>query len=460
MNIIPGSRKRHYLARVGIFLITAAFIAAMVGCDVDVTRYDLTISSTVGGSVTIPGEGVFTYYEGRVVDLVTEAEEGYRFVEWTGDVDNIADVYATATNITMNGDYSITANFVRHYDLTTFSTAGGSVTRPGEGVFTYDEGTVVDLIAWAEDGYQFAEWTGDVDTVANVNAATTNITMEGNYSITANFEWFDIIQIDAGYYFTVGLKSDGTVAAVGNNENGACDVGGWTGINQTAAGSGHTVGLKSDGTVVAVGHDWYGQCDVGNWMDIIQVTAGWGYTVGLKADGTVVAVGQGSAGQCDVGNWTGITQVDGGGSHTVGLKSDGTVVAVGHDSYGQCDVGSWSNIIQVAAGSTHTLGLKADGTVIAVGDNNCHQCEIDDWTDITQVDGYVHTVGLKSDGTAVALGVGYCSDGSPNDDYGQCDLGDWTDITQVAAGRWHTVGLKSDGTVLAVGDNILGQCDV
>ena len=39
------------------------------------------------------------------------AEEGYRFVKWTGDVDTIADVYTAATNITMNGDYSIMANF-------------------------------------------------------------------------------------------------------------------------------------------------------------------------------------------------------------------------------------------------------------------------------------------------------------------------------------------------------------
>jgi hypothetical protein len=46
-----------------------------------------------------------------VVHLVAEAEEGYRFDEWTGNVGTIADVYAATTTITMNGDYSITANF-------------------------------------------------------------------------------------------------------------------------------------------------------------------------------------------------------------------------------------------------------------------------------------------------------------------------------------------------------------
>jgi hypothetical protein len=51
------------------------------------------------------------------------------------------------------------------------------------------------------------------------------------------------------------------------------------------------VGLKSDGTVVAVGDNSSGQCDIEGWMDITQVAAGTQHTVGLKADGTVVAAG-------------------------------------------------------------------------------------------------------------------------------------------------------------------------
>jgi alpha-tubulin suppressor-like RCC1 family protein len=56
------------------------------------------------------------------------------------------------------------------------------------------------------------------------------------------------------------------MVAVGLNEDGQRDVGGWMGIAQVAAGGVHTVGLKADGTVVAVGQNTYGQCDVGNWM--------------------------------------------------------------------------------------------------------------------------------------------------------------------------------------------------
>ena len=76
--------------------------------------------------------------------------------------------------------------------------------------------------------------------------------------------------IRAGSWYTVGLKSDGTVVAVGSNSLGQCDVEGWTDIVAVSAGARHTVGLKSDGTVVAtkyIGDSKYyhGQCDVKGW---------------------------------------------------------------------------------------------------------------------------------------------------------------------------------------------------
>jgi uncharacterized repeat protein (TIGR02543 family) len=43
------------------------------------------------------------------------------------------------------------------------------------------------VIAKPEQGYRFVNWTGDVDTIANVHTATTIITMHGDYTITANF---------------------------------------------------------------------------------------------------------------------------------------------------------------------------------------------------------------------------------------------------------------------------------
>lgn len=98
-----------YVARVTILLITVALVAGMVGCAP--VQYQLTISSTEGGSVITPGEGTFTYNEGKVVRLVARSALGHAFDEWTGDVATINTVNSFVTTITMNGDYSITANF-------------------------------------------------------------------------------------------------------------------------------------------------------------------------------------------------------------------------------------------------------------------------------------------------------------------------------------------------------------
>ena len=274
--------------------------------------------------------------------------------------------------------------------------------------------------------------------------------------------------LSAGLRHTVGLKSDGTVAATkytGDQKDyyGQCDVSGWRDIVAVSAGDFHTVGLKSDGTVVATKYtgdqkDYHGQCDVSGWRDIVAVSAGGYHTVGLKADGTVVAVGSNYFGQCGVSGWMDIVAVSAGGRHTVGLKSDGTVVAVGDNTTpSACNVSGWRDVVAVSAGSSHTVGLKADGTVVAEGYNGDGQCDVSGWTDIVAVSaGSSHTVGLKADGTVVA--TKYTGDQKYYN--GQCNVSGWRDIVAVSAGGYHTVGLKADGTVVAVGCNVYGECDV
>jgi hypothetical protein len=155
--------------------------------------YSLTVASTSGGTVTSPGEGTFMYQGGNIVDLIAQPDEGYEFVKWTGDLDTIADVNAARTTIAMNGAYSITANFESLHPepvalLLVASTEGGLVTSPGEGTFPCALGSMVILMAEASSGYRFASWSGDVDTIADVDAATTTITMDSSYSVRADFQ--------------------------------------------------------------------------------------------------------------------------------------------------------------------------------------------------------------------------------------------------------------------------------
>jgi hypothetical protein len=198
MKVIPGSRKHPYVVRVSIFLITAALVWAVMGCtDPCPPEYELTISSTTGGSVVIPAKRISIHTEGTLVFLVADPDDGYRFVSWTGDVRTIGNVNSAQTHIKIRGEYSITAEFeeIPEYHLTVSTSVGGAVVKPGLGMFTHNGGRVVKLEVHEDVGHGFVNWTGDVSGIADVNAAATTITMNGNYSIRANFEEEDAVNI-------------------------------------------------------------------------------------------------------------------------------------------------------------------------------------------------------------------------------------------------------------------------
>lgn len=74
------------------------------------------------------------------------------------------------------------------YHLTVFSTEGGKISAPGEGTFTFSAGTEVELTATPFGENQFSHWSGHVSTVADINSASTTITMNDSYSVSAEFK--------------------------------------------------------------------------------------------------------------------------------------------------------------------------------------------------------------------------------------------------------------------------------
>jgi hypothetical protein len=512
MNTMPNPMRNHHAKKIGFSLLIVALIVGMTGCaygSAGPVRYDLTIASAEGGAVDTPGEGTFTCDAGRVVDLVATPTIGYRFVNWTGDVDTIDNPYAASTAITVNDDYSITANFEQtegpYYTLTIAITGLGS-TSPTEGQHTYSLGEVVPISASPASGYRFDRWTGDVSTIPDDEDPTTTITINNNYSITAHFvaegppvppdEYTLTISSTAGgYVSTPGegtfTRDAGTVVTLVAIAYSGYQFDRWTGDVDTIADDEDptTTIIMNDNYHITANFGESPPVPPGQYSLTISSTAG-GY-VSTPGEGTftrdagtavtLVAIAY-SGYQFD--KWTGdvdtiaddedptttITMNDNyfitahfvetgatfmiaaGGYHTVGLRGDGTVLATGYSGDGQCDVGLWDNIIEIAAGDLHTVGLMSDHTVVAVGDNSNGQCSVGLWQNIIQIAaGGYHTVGLRSDGTVLATG---------DNSKGQCNVGSWRGIEQVAAGIYHTVGLKSNGTVVAVGYNDHGQCNV
>ena len=157
------------------------------------------VSPSGGGSVSRSlNKDVYNYND--PVTLTPMAASCYTFTGWSGD--------ATGTTnplgITINGNKKITANFSQlgPYTLTTnVSPAGGGSVSRSPNQTNYTCGTSVTVTAAAASGYTFTGWSG-ASTSTNASAA---ITMDGNKTLTANFQLIPIPQ----YTLTTSVNPSG-----------------------------------------------------------------------------------------------------------------------------------------------------------------------------------------------------------------------------------------------------------
>ena len=151
--------------------------------------YTLNIIADGGTVARYPNEDTYKY--GEEVIVVATAKPGYTFTGWSG-----ASTSTSATiTIIMDGNKTLTANFQQKgvpptdpngdgtYTLNVIAGNGGTIERYPERVYyTYGEEVVV--VATAETGYTFAGWSG----ASTSTSATITIIMDGNKTLTANFQ--------------------------------------------------------------------------------------------------------------------------------------------------------------------------------------------------------------------------------------------------------------------------------
>jgi hypothetical protein len=192
-------------------------------------QYELTISSTAGGSVAIPGEGDFPYHAGAQVELLAEPEAGYGFVNWTANSTvTFADASAAETTLTMpSRNVTVTAHFgvANELSMTADPVASGDAIDVGaEGA--YAAGATVRIRAEPATGYGFVNWTADgAVTFQDATAEETTFIMPDQaVTVTAHF----------------GVTHSLTMAAGPTGGGNAVDV---TGTGAYAAGV--TVGIRA-----------------------------------------------------------------------------------------------------------------------------------------------------------------------------------------------------------------------
>lgn len=94
--------------------------------------------------------------------------------------------YIATTGGSVNHSFTINPNTPSQtYNLSmNVEPAGSGTTSPSAGTHTYNENTVVNLVATPASGYNFDHWEGNV---ANTSASATTITMTSDQNVTAHF---------------------------------------------------------------------------------------------------------------------------------------------------------------------------------------------------------------------------------------------------------------------------------
>ncbi len=155
------------------------------------------------------------------------------------------------------------------------------------------DGTVV--AAGANQYGQLAvdDWT-EVTSISARGQRVVGITKEGKILYAGNFSESEATALKSiggaigatcgGSYVAV-LFADGTVGTYGTFVGG--DTSSWRDVTSVSAGEYHLLGLKSDGSVYATGDNTYNQCYVSNLCDVIYLAAGESHSAFLRKDGVV-----------------------------------------------------------------------------------------------------------------------------------------------------------------------------
>ncbi len=132
----------------------------------------------------------------HVSDLAPDAIEDLSFTWDTQDIPG-GSYTIKACAAVVPGEFNVanncletTVEVIDNHTLTISSSGGGSVTKPGEGTFTYNRNTRVEIEAAADDFYKFIRWTGtavNAGKVTNPSRANTTVLMDGDYSLRASF---------------------------------------------------------------------------------------------------------------------------------------------------------------------------------------------------------------------------------------------------------------------------------
>ncbi len=162
-----------------ILILLTIFMGGCGKRDVNKTYY-LTIG-VIGNGDTYPASGTYMYQGGTTVTVTTKPDPNWKFDNWSGDITHIG----PTVKIKMNGNKSVTANFVPITYTLTVAVQGKGTTNPPVGENICNAGTDVNINATPAVGWKFDHWRiGGND----IRAQSTTVSVNYSKTITAVFK--------------------------------------------------------------------------------------------------------------------------------------------------------------------------------------------------------------------------------------------------------------------------------
>ena len=177
--------------------------AASFVANFQLNSYEITAMANPTAGGTITGAGTYNHFE--TCTLTATANEGYTFINWTKDGEEVSTNNIISFTVTEAAAY--VANFsLNSYEITATAEpiVGGNVSGAG----TYNHFETCTLTATEGEGYTFVNWTRDGEVVATTLSFSFTVTEEANF--VANFS-LNSYEITA----TANPTAGGSVAGAG-----------------------------------------------------------------------------------------------------------------------------------------------------------------------------------------------------------------------------------------------------
>lgn len=198
-----------------------------------------------------------------------------------------------------------------------------------------------------------------------------------------DFDFNDIVKVEEGATFTVGLRSDGTLVSSGLLTKYADEISTWTNIIDIELGNGHIVALNNKGQVLCTGSNSYDQCELSGSENIVDIFATKNATFIKDVDGNLKYSGD-FIGKSLINELKDVIAIAASDNIMAYVDKHGYVTY--YTDYQTFPlVSNWTNIIDIAVGDEFIAALDKSGRVYIDIDNYKISDEVNNWKDIIAI---------------------------------------------------------------------------